>query len=231
MYLLALYFCCPFLVAKNFALIIAVFFWSCFCVIIVCCCCCCFGLRFYLVFWFLFLWVPLFCFVLFNFMLNTLLKCLWLSFSFKSKSLKNQLHGLYRGGKNLTRIGFISYRVIGQEPTCFDGESPKVRICWIFPGSPLASAGKTLPSFCLGMGVGLPAFWEQSWDHILQDIDFLLGFLFSVPCFSAFCCSWCPHLWSSSSSISSQNRSTFSCLDTGSNHLLAALDVTRDVML
>lgn len=33
-------------------------------------------------------------------------------------------------------MAFISYRVIGQKPTCFDGESPQVRIYCIVSWSP-----------------------------------------------------------------------------------------------
>lgn len=102
------------------------------------CCCCCWD--FVVLGWdffgslFLFLWVPFFLYCALSFHAEHLPRMygpLCLSFSFKSGSLKSQLHGLGRSGKNLPGMAFISYRVIGPEPTCFNGESPKVKICWI----------------------------------------------------------------------------------------------------
>lgn len=130
---------------------------------------------------FLFLWVPLFC------LFCALSFHVWWSLvviSFKSETLKSRLDGLCRGGRNLSRVVFIYYKVTGQESTCFVGEPPKVSIYLTFLWWHLVSPGKKLPTFCLGVawdwqhsGSQLD---EQGWDLILQDVYFLLGPLFLI---------------------------------------------------
>lgn len=88
--------------------------------------------------------------------------------------------------------GWVLYhRMIAQEPTWFDGESPKVCIYWTFLWNHLVSAGKNLPTFYLGLGGGAASILGAELRSRPSGcrLPFRASVFSTVP-LSAFYCSW-----------------------------------------
>lgn len=136
------------------------------------------------------------CFVLHLFMLNAFFKCVViLGCHFRLRVRHQKADWIVCAEVGGISQGWVLYgKVIGQEPICFVGESPKVSIYWTFLWQHLVSPGKNLPSYGLGMGVEGSAFWESDgwagWDLGLHDADFFWGSLcfvstVALPAFSS----------------------------------------------
>lgn len=125
--------------------------------------------------------------------------------------------------------GWVLYhRMIAQEPTCFDGESPKSLDLLNFSVESVTwfRQERIFQPSIWGAGLGLPAFWEQNWDLLLRSSGRRLPFrasVFSTVPLSAFCCPWGPPVWSSSSFFT--GWICFLLPGCRCNRLLAALDV------